>query len=149
MNKLAIITALLIGLVFPILQATAGGFNLPGPLEELKDSETVLDTVPIKDRYGDFLNDKNTNPFDINTSLITQEITYDNETGNYILTEKIGDEFYRMPTYMTFSEYMEWKAKEQEQAFFGKISGVSGGTRSRSGKVDPISNMNLERNLVD
>lgn len=148
MNKLTMLMVLS-AVLFSAIQVYAGGFELPGPLQEEVHSYTAQDTVPIKDRFGDFLNDQSNNPFDLNTSLIKQEVEYDPETGNYILTEKIGDEFYRMPTYMTFEEYMDWKAKEQQQSFFDKMAGVESGSRSRSGKIDPISNINIERNLVD
>ncbi|GLR16897.1 T9SS outer membrane translocon Sov/SprA [Portibacter lacus] len=136
--------------VMSIIQLAAGGFEIPGPFENADPSyQMALDTVPIKDRTGDFLNNGSENPFDLNTSLITQEVEYDPESGNYILTEKIGDEYYRMPTYMTFSEYMDWKAKQQQQDFFNKMNGIDSGSRGTSGKIDPISNVNIQRNLVD
>lgn len=149
MKKMTMLLVLPMLLIFSFMQLTAGGFELPGPLDDVVYSASVQDTIPIKDRFGDFLNDQTNNPFDLNTSLITQEVEYDPETGNYILTEKIGDEFYRMPTYMTFEEYMDWKAKEQERAFFNKMAGVESSSRGLSGKIDPISNINIERNLVD
>ena len=37
-----------------------------------------------------------------------------------IIYEKIGDEYYRTPTYMTFDEYLDWKAKEQERDYFAE-----------------------------
>ena len=133
MNKMTILMVLNVLCVFSVVSLTAGGYELPGPFEEVENSVAVQDTVPIKDRYGDFITDKSKNPFDLNTSLITQEVEYDPETGNYILTEKIGDEFYRMPTYMTFEEYMDWKAKELQQNFFDKMAGVESSSRGLSG----------------
>lgn len=149
MNKLTILLVLAMAWIVSWKPASANGFELPGPFEEVSISERSLDTIPLTDRTGNFLTDKSSNPFDINTSLITQEVNYDPATGQYILTEKIGDEFYRMPTYMTFDEYLEWKAKEQERQYFNKMSGIESSNRGISGKIDPISNVNIQRNLVD
>ncbi|WP_235297299.1 T9SS outer membrane translocon Sov/SprA [Portibacter marinus] len=144
-------TTMLVVFVLAIFHVFAGGFEIPGPFDKVQQEKNsiVRDTVPIKDRTGDFLTDPSNNPFDLNTSLITQEVEYDPETGNYILTEKIGDEYYRMPTYMTFNEYMEWKAQQQQTDFFNRMNGIESGARGSSGKIDPISNVNIERNLVD
>ncbi len=149
MNKLTIPMVLAIALIFTVFKLTAGGFELPSPLMEEQKTITIQDTIPLKDRQGDFITDKNKNPFDINTSLITQDVEYDPITGNYILTEKIGDEYYRMPTYMTFQEYLDWKSKQQERNYFNKMAGVESSSRGSSGKIDPISNVNIQRNLVD
>ena len=40
-------------------------------------------------------------------SAVEQTIEYDPETGQYIISEKIGDAYFRPPTYMTFDEYLE------------------------------------------
>ncbi len=124
-----------------------GGNMLPGPHMELQMS--AVDTIPLKDREGDFINDSYYNPFDITPSTITQEVEYDPVTGNYIILEKIGDEYYRTPTYMTFSEYMEWRSKQQEQAYFAKLGGMNSGIKSGSGKVDPMSRIDVKKSLVD
>jgi cell surface protein SprA len=46
---------------------------------------------------------------------VTEEFTYDEETGNYIFRQKIGDKDYRPPVYMTFEEYLEYKAREAKR----------------------------------
>ncbi|MCB0641586.1 MAG: hypothetical protein KDC44_08100 [Phaeodactylibacter sp.] len=77
------------------------------------------DTIPITPRYGDYITDPGQNPFDLkDPANVTQEVEYDPETGNYINTERIGEEYFRPPTYMTFEEYMNYRAKQQEQAYF-------------------------------
>jgi len=62
-----------------------------------------LDTIPLEDRFGDFLNNQSQNPFDLaDPQAIEQNVEYDPETGQYIITETIGGDYYRPPTYMTF-----------------------------------------------
>ena len=88
-----------------------GGSNLEDPYA----SKYVIsqDTIPLQDRYGDFINDQNYNPFDLeDPNAIEKNVEYDPETGYYIITETIGDDNYRNPTYMTFSEYLEWSAEQ-------------------------------------
>ncbi|MBK8547225.1 MAG: hypothetical protein IPL63_07505 [Saprospiraceae bacterium] len=90
--------------------------NAPVVKPAAQTIESVLtDTIPFKERMGDFINDKTKNPIDIFPSTIKQKVEYDPETNQYVIYEKIGDEYYRTPTYMTFDEYMEWSAKEQEK----------------------------------
>ena len=108
------------------------------------------DTIPLQDRYGDFINDQSYNPFDLNDpSSIEKNVEYDPETGYYIITEKIGEDNYRNPTYMTFSEYMEWNAQQQESEYFEQLAGFSDGTDSESGLVDPIAKFDIKSSLVD
>ena len=71
----------------------------------------ALDTVPLKDHIGNIINNKLNNPYDLDDpKTIKKETEYDAKTGNYILTEKIGDEYYTAPTNMTFQEYLKQKA---------------------------------------
>lgn len=48
-----------------------------------------------------------------NPSNITTSVEYDAETDTYIVTEKIGDQYYRPPTSMTFEEYQEYINQKQ------------------------------------
>ncbi|MFK7935591.1 MAG: cell surface protein SprA, partial [Saprospiraceae bacterium] len=108
------------------------------------------DTIPVQPRYGDFINDEQSNPFDLqDPATITQDVEYDPITNQYIITEKIGEEYYRMPTYMSFREYLDYRAKKQEQDYFNQLSGVSGGDRSGSGKIDPIAKVDVDNTLID
>ena len=73
------------------------------------------DTIPLKDRYGNFIEEPTTNPFDLNDpKVIEQEVEYDPASGLYIITEKIGEDYYRAPSYMTFEEYLEYRRKKEE-----------------------------------
>ncbi len=110
---------------------------------------TELDTFPLQDRYGDYITDPNSNPFDIYPSEIEQTVEYDAESDSYVIYEKIGDEYFRTPTTMTFQEYIDWRAKQQEQKYFNKLAGIGDSYKSKSGRFDPMSKVDIEKNLVD
>ncbi len=115
----------------------------------IKQASSLIDTIPIKERFGDFINDPSDNPFDIYPSDIKQTVDYDPDTDQYIITEMIGDEFFRAPTYLTFEEYLAWKAEQDQKNYFSKLSGISSGDRGNSGLVDPMSKINIEKKLAD
>lgn len=122
--------------------------NFVGP--HLESATAILvDTIPLKEQYGDFVTDKTHNPFDIQTSIIERDVQYDADSDKYIITEKIGDEYFRMPTEMDFEEYLDWRAKEQEKEYFDKLAGVGGSRRSGGSAVDPMSKVDIQQNMSD
>ena len=116
---------------------------------EIEIAPISLDTFPLIDREGDFINDEEYNPFDIMPSEIEQKVEYDPETDTYVIYEKIGDEYFRTPSYMTFDEYLDWRATEQEQRYFDKLAGYSNVYKSSSGRIDPLSKVDVEKKLID
>ncbi len=111
---------------------------------------TPVDTIPpIKDRNGSFV-DAPQNPFDLrDPEIVDQSIEYDPETGGYFVTEKIGDDYFRTPTYMTFDQYVEYKAKQQEQEYFQRLAGISSAGGRVGPEVDPIKKFDISSSLVD
>lgn len=141
----------LIAIVVCCAQLKAAGPN-PISIYEPFDLNptTVLDTIPLKDRLDNFVTGGSYNPFDLqDPSDVKKEVTYDPATGLYIITEKIGDDFYRAPTYMTFNEYLDWRAKEAEKDYFNQLAGIDASNRSKSGIIDPIARIDVKKKLID
>ncbi|MEK7255639.1 MAG: cell surface protein SprA, partial [Bacteroidota bacterium] len=127
--------------------------STPTPLpshHQLSIINQQLDTIPpIQDRRGDFVTDPNKNPFDLKDPVgVEQNIEYDPVSGQYIITEKIGDDYFRPPTYMTFEEFMDYQAKKQERDYFNELNGL-GDTRSSTGRLDPIAKVDVKNQLID
>ncbi|MEO0041925.1 MAG: hypothetical protein RL329_1373 [Bacteroidota bacterium] len=102
------------------------------------------DTVPLQDRTGDFLRDSVKNPFYLkDPPIIEKSVEYDPVTNRYYLTEKIGGDFFRTPTVMTFEEYVQWKSKAQEKEYFDRLAGIH--RNSRGEKIDPISKIDFSQ----
>src|SRR6266581_1381505 len=63
--------------------------ELPSPLAAAEDSPILK--YPIKEREGDFVTDKPTNPFYLkDPPAIQEDVEYDPTTGMYVVTEKAG-----------------------------------------------------------
>ena len=109
-----------------------------------------LDTLPLKERYGDFLNNRYRSPFDLkDPAIVEKNVEYDPKTNQYIVTEKIGEDYFRMPTYMTAQEYYKYKGQQQERAMFDKLAGVGKAGKSKSALVNPFSKIDLGQLLTD
>lgn len=76
---------------------------------------------PISDRRGDPYSNPSRNPFDLrDTSLIKRDIQYDPVTRQYYIIEKVGSKFYRVPTVLTFDEFMRLQSQRDEADYFKK-----------------------------
>ena len=126
----------------------ANGIFPEDPYLQISDGIS-RDTFPFEARHGDFINDNTYNPFDITPSVIKQEVEYDPTTGNYVVIEKIGDEYYRTPTMMTFREYMEYREKQQKEEQFSRMAGVSSPSGIRGEFIDPIEKIDVANSIVD
>lgn len=146
MSKIFLPFCLAIGLAAVTLSAYGSGAALSDPYA----AQFVLaqpDTIPLRDRSADFITDPNVNPFDLqDPKAIDKNVEYDPETNRYIITEKIGAFDFRPPTYLTFDEYMEWRRKQDERAYFNQLSGVSGGGLA---SLDPISKIDVSDSMLD
>jgi cell surface protein SprA len=108
---------------------------------------------PLRERFDNTIGSQPANAIDLNDpSVIEKNVEYDPITGQYIVTEKIGDDFFRAPSYMTFDEYSKYKEKKQRDAYFDKLQGVSTGIKKKKSAFDigdPIAKFDIKNSLVD
>ncbi|MDO8368352.1 MAG: cell surface protein SprA [Saprospiraceae bacterium] len=112
----------------------------------------TLDTFPpLSERYDDFINAGGNNPVDLrDPKVIERQVEYDAASDMYIITERIGDDFYRAPTYMSFEEYVQWRDEQQQRDYFDRLQGVvSADGKSADGTSDPVSKFNFKNSLID
>lgn len=87
-----------------------------------KDSTKSL-RYPIADRNTDFFSTPANTPIDLkDPKIINKSIEYDPKTNKYIVYEKIGDNYYKTPTYMTYDEFVDYTNKQAEQSYFQQRS---------------------------
>jgi cell surface protein SprA len=76
---------------------------------------------PIYDRRGDRFSYPNRNPFDLkDPPNLRDSIVYDPATNRYYIIEKVGSQYYRKPTYLTFDEMMKMSGDSAEDDYFRK-----------------------------
>ena len=103
------------------LKVRAGYYYQPQP-QPIK-GDTLK--YPIQDRRGDYISNPRKNPLDLkDPANIQRTVEYDPKTREYYIIEKIGNNYYRKPTFLTFDEYLRIKAKEQENEYFRKRASV-------------------------
>jgi cell surface protein SprA len=148
MTRSLLLFTFITGIATSAIYATIGGRSLEDPFSSTYTIQG--DTIPdVEERYGDFLNNPATNPFDLgDPSSVNQEVEYDPETGQYIITEKIGDDYYRPSTYLNFEEYLDLRQKQEERAYFDRLSGVSSGEGGVNA-LDPIAQIDVRENLLE
>lgn len=110
----------------------------------------IPDTVPVQDPYGYWRNGTGQNPFMLKQpKFITEEVEYDPSSGNYHISEKVGNEYYNSPTQLTFKQYVDERGKDLEQAYFNKLSGKATQLSALADRYDPFSKFDLKSNMLD
>lgn len=83
---------------------------------------------PLHDRRGDRFTQPSRNSLGLNDPAnIKDSIIYDPGTKQYYIIEKVGDFYYRKPTYLTFEEFMKIQARKQETDYFRQRANVLSG----------------------
>ena len=76
---------------------------------------------PIQDRRGDRFSSPNNNPWYLkDPPNFRDSIVYDPDTRQYYIIEKVGNQYYRKPTYMTYEEMMKVEGDSSEDDYFRK-----------------------------
>ncbi|RFS24572.1 cell surface protein SprA [Chitinophaga silvatica] len=99
------------------------------------DSTGKKDTLkyPLKDRRGPNLTDKGAgSAIDLkDPSNINKTVEYDPVTKQYTVTEKIGNQYYRNPTYLSFDEFYKLQSQQSEQDYWQKRASTLGNLNQR------------------
>jgi cell surface protein SprA len=93
---------------------------------------------PLEDRRGDRFSFPNRNPFYLkDPPNLRDSIIYDPATNQYYILEKIGNQWYRKPTYLTFDEMMALTSDSAEDDYF----------RQRADALDALNRQMMRPNL--
>lgn len=97
----------------------------------VKERDTLK--YPIRDRRGTSVTDPVKNAIDLkDPSNITRTVEYDPVTKQYTVKERIGNQNYRQPTYLSFQEYYALQAKQSEEDYWKKRASTLGNLNQRS-----------------
>ena len=117
------------------------------PFQDTTRRPTRGDTLkfPIHDRRGDKFSNPGRTSFDLkDPSNISDSIIYDPQTKEYYIIEKVGNQYYRKPTYLTFDEFLQIRGRQDEIDYFKKRSNILSSLNRKL--VRP--KMNLYNNLI-
>lgn len=108
-------------------ESFASGLLLKTPL----DSDTLR--YPFHDRYGDPLNSrsKENGLYLSDPSNVKMEVEYNPDERQYDINERIGDQFYRNPSYMTFDEYVEHEYKKSTLDYWKQRANEENATQKK------------------
>src|SRR5690606_11360122 len=108
-----------------LMHTGARGFRFPFDYDPdpQPDTPATADSpkliFPIYDNPGDPLNVHTPSSIDLSDpSNVKKTIEYDPENNRYYISEKVGDQFYHNPTYMTLDEYLKYQGQKDEQAYW-------------------------------
>lgn len=122
-RKLIVASVLLAVLATFVPLESAAGMPFQEPARTGAGTDTLK--YPISDRRGDRFTNPGRSSFDLNTPPnITDSIEYDPKTRQYYIVEKIGNRYYRSPTYLTFEEFQRIQARKAEIEYFKKRSNI-------------------------
>ena len=108
------------------IMAVSVAFLAPGSLRAQTPRDTIQHPLPtdslhfpIHDRRGDPITSPDRNPFNLkNPPNLRDSIEYDPKTNRYYLVERIGNKYYRKPTYLTYDEFLQLTGKQSEDQYF-------------------------------
>jgi cell surface protein SprA len=85
-----------------------------------KDTAAPKLKYPFKDRRNDKISSKSSNsPFFLkDPSNVKSTIEYNPETGNYDISEKIGNQFYRSPSSMSYDDYVKQESEKATKNYW-------------------------------
>jgi cell surface protein SprA len=115
-------------------------FEVPSVDSPVTEKDTLK--FPIQDRVADKFNENPPTQFDLkDPANIKTEVEYDPALQQYSITEKVGDEYYRAPTYMSYEEFLKYQASQDEEAYFKKRSKSFSQISKKSGSIVPKVNL--------
>ncbi|HEX3935304.1 MAG TPA: cell surface protein SprA, partial [Puia sp.] len=109
---------------------------------------------PIQDRRGDRFSNPNNNPWYLkDPPNFRDSIVYDPDTRQYYIIEKVGNQYYRKPTYMTYEEMMKIEGDSSEDDYFRKradaMDALNRSTRPKLSVSDNLFNRIFGNGKVD
>lgn len=95
-------------------------FDSPDPDSTANTRKADSPTLhfPIYDRNGD-PRERTPSSIDLkDPSNVNKSVEYDPDSNRYYFNEKLGDQYFRNPTFMSFDEYMKYQEKQDEESYW-------------------------------
>ncbi|HUP11344.1 MAG TPA: hypothetical protein VM187_04015, partial [Niastella sp.] len=110
------------------MSSTVKAFQQAPRQDSAKQQGSDTLKYPLHDRRGDKFTNPQRNSLGLkDPANIRDSIVYDPTTKQYFIIERIGNSYYRKPTYLTFEEFMAIMARRQEEDYFKKRANILSG----------------------
>jgi len=112
--------------------------KLPEPIEVIAPPDTGKKEPKLPYPFPDNLTDPLSNQpsqsplYLSNPSNIQLSVDYDENENQYNIQQKIGDRYFRDPSYMTFDEFVRSEYRRSTRNYWKEISGTSTGDQKRN-----------------
>ena len=96
-------------------------YDEPDPADTPQQASKPKDTLrfPISDHRNEPGTDQRNTGIDLaDPPNVTRSIEYDPTDNRYYLSEKVGDQFVRNPSFLSFDEFQKYSAKQDEQNYW-------------------------------
>ncbi|MCF8351603.1 MAG: cell surface protein SprA, partial [Bacteroidales bacterium] len=122
-----------------IYRMTSGALQLYPPPDTIEPDTNEIELIyPFQDDPGIPFQQPDTNALFLKTpSNIETVVEYDPVTGQYIFKKKIGDFYYRDPTYMSLDEYRRYELNQSIKNYWKERS-LTAGQDQREGIIPQI-----------
>ena len=128
-NKITLIVFLLLTFI------GKSTFSQVTPVKE--GTDTLKNSFNLREKkYLGFRN--YANPFLQLPANVKREVTYDAKTQRYVITEKIGDQLFSLPQYLTISEYLRLVNSEIKRENWRILSNSEIAEVRRTGIIPPV-----------
>ncbi|WP_143304970.1 T9SS outer membrane translocon Sov/SprA [Chitinophaga vietnamensis] len=106
---------------------------IPGNTTPPDSSRKDTLKYPLQDRRGPSITDPSSrNAMDLkDPANINKTVEYDPVTKQYTVTEKVGNQYYRNPTYLNFDEFYKLQSSQSEQNYWQKRASALGNLNQR------------------
>jgi cell surface protein SprA len=109
-----------ISLVVAIANATARDYEVPFDKPDDSPDSTAADSplrFPIYDRRNAI--EEVPTSIDLqDPANVNRNQDYDADSNRYYYSDKLGEDYYRAPSFMTFDEYMKYRAEKDEETYW-------------------------------
>jgi len=114
--------------------------------EDSTNKDSLILKYPIRDRKGDFITDEENNPFNLeDPDVIEQDVDYDPLTNEFIITETIGEDYYRNPNYLSFEEFLKQEFGNSQNEYWKQRAR----TESRLERKGIVPKLHVKSNILD
>lgn len=114
--KFVLSIALLVVIVNAVARDYDSPFDDPDPAPDSTQTDSPL-RFPLHDKRN--IQDEVPGSIDLNDPpSVRESVEYDADSNRYYFSQKLGEQDYRSPNFMTFEEYLKYRSEKDEESYW-------------------------------